>query len=626
MASLLTAGVRIVALGAVAALPMAVFGVVPYQPNGSQYAIIGSLPGDQTKPQVALGRSGGYLVWQDNVTDASGFGISARRLDANVSGDRNVFRVNESAEGDQENPQVVLLADGGAAFVWQGGAPGAQDIFVRFMSPDNTFQTGEVVVNSHTAGLQCDPVLSALADGSLVVAWSSHDQDGSMQGVYAQRLTAAGQRIGTEFNVSEGTLWNQRNPSIAPLADGKFVVVWVNETGSDVTGSFQVGIQGRLFNTEGPVGSEFQINAGTNVCASPTIAGMKSGGFMVAWAERGSPLNGESWDVFSRAFSNAGTPKNFGPRVNAEIYGDQYAPKLSGGGDECLLIWTSMGQDGYREGVYGRFLSENGVIYSDEFRVNANPISRQIHSTVTSDGGGQFVSVWASFVGGTGSFDLQAQRFQADARPVPEPSAPYVNALSSSELLISWPEQTGLDVQGYDLYIDGSLTGIRVTGNSHRLTALAPGSTHAVTLTYQLADGRVSPESPAAAGQTWGPDANADDLPDDWQQANWGKPVNWPPAQADSDGDGASNLQEFLAGTDPTNPNSVLSIRLERNGAQQFLNWNSTPGLFYQVEKSTNVGGEWTTIGQARFANGPTDSVPVEGPDGEAYYRVIRLR
>ena len=101
MASLLTACARVVALGAVAAVTSVAWGVVPYQPNGSQYAIIGSLPGDQTHPLAALSRSGGYLVWQDNVTDSSGLGISARRLDANFSGDRNVFRVNEQGDGDQ---------------------------------------------------------------------------------------------------------------------------------------------------------------------------------------------------------------------------------------------------------------------------------------------------------------------------------------------------------------------------------------------------------------------------------------------------------------------------------------------------------------------------------------------
>ena len=521
---------------------------------------------------------------------------------------------------------MVLLRGGGALFVWQSGPVGSQDIHARFMGADNTFSTSEILVNTYTTGQQCDPVAATLADGSVVVAWSSHEQDGSMQGIYGQRFSAPGQRLGGEFQVAEATQWNQRNPALAPLANGGYVAVWVNETGSDVTGEFQVGIQGRLFDASGPQGHEFRVNASTNICSSPAVAAMASGGFMVAWADRGDSLSGNGLDVYSRAFDNAGTPRNYGPRVNAEQHGDQFAPRLAGGESECLLVWASMGQDGSFEGVYGRFLSEQGVIYSDEFRVNANPAGRQIQPVVASDGGGQFLAVWSSFVGGSGSFDLFAQRFQVDARPIPTPSAPYLNALSSSEILVSWAEQTGIDLQSYDLYIDGATEPVRVTSNSHRLTGLAPSSTHTVKLGYRFNDGRTSPLSVLASKITFGGDANQDGLPDDWQQLNWGKPVNWPAASADSDGDGASNLQEFLAGTDPTDPASALKLRIERAGSQQFLHWNSVPGVFYQVQKGTEAVGAWNDVGTARFANGSTDSISVEGPENEAFYRIIRLR
>lgn len=615
-----------VALGAVAALCIEVRGVVPYQPNGAQYAIIGSLPGDQTRPQVAVSRSGGYVVWQDNVTDGNGIGISARRLDANFSGDRNIFRVNDQAEGDQENPSIALLKSGGAVITWQGGAQGKQDIRARFIGADNTFLTGDLVVNTFTEGQQGDPVVACLADGSVVVLWSSSAQDGSMQGLYAQRFTGTGERLGGEFQVNETTLWNQRNPALAPLPNGNFAVVWVNELGSDLTGEFQVTLNGRVFTPTGPLASEFRVNAGTNVCSSPSIAAMTGGGFMIAWAQRAPALSADSWDIYCRSFDNVGSPKSLGPRVNAQIIGDQYAPCLAGGGEECLLIWTSMGQDGSREGVYGRFLSNTGIIYSDEFRVNAGTASRQITPVVTSDGSGQFLAVWANYLGGSESFDLYAQRFQADTRPVMQPEPPYINALSSSELLISWPEQTGLNLQNYLLFVDGSASAFSTTANTYVLSGLAAGSTHSARLAYQLADGRISPQSTPSSKATFGVDANHDGLPDDWQQANWGKPVNWPSPSLDSDGDGATNLQEFLAGTDPTDPSSALRTSMVRNGDQQFLTWNSVPGFTYQVQKQNRLGGVWSDLGSSRFANGPTDSVTVDGPENESYYRVIRLR
>ncbi|MES1181074.1 MAG: hypothetical protein ABUL66_04355, partial [Verrucomicrobiota bacterium] len=56
-----------------------------YRTNGTEYAVIGSLPGDQVFPSAALTTNGGFVVWQDNATDGSGWGVSARRLDGTLA-------------------------------------------------------------------------------------------------------------------------------------------------------------------------------------------------------------------------------------------------------------------------------------------------------------------------------------------------------------------------------------------------------------------------------------------------------------------------------------------------------------------------------------------------------------
>ncbi|MEI6078611.1 MAG: hypothetical protein WCS94_23740, partial [Verrucomicrobiota bacterium] len=65
-----------------------------YTTNGIEYSVVGSLPGDQMFPDVSLSTNGGFVVWQDNATDGDGWGISARRLDATLSGTLGTFRVN----------------------------------------------------------------------------------------------------------------------------------------------------------------------------------------------------------------------------------------------------------------------------------------------------------------------------------------------------------------------------------------------------------------------------------------------------------------------------------------------------------------------------------------------------
>src|SRR6478609_8468277 len=106
-------------LGVVFAIPTIAFSQTSYVPQAGEYAPAGSLAGDQTYPAVSVKAAGGFTVWQDNITDGAGLGISAVRLDASFNPAFASFRVNQQGAEDQENPKVISLATGGAVFLWQ---------------------------------------------------------------------------------------------------------------------------------------------------------------------------------------------------------------------------------------------------------------------------------------------------------------------------------------------------------------------------------------------------------------------------------------------------------------------------------------------------------------------------
>jgi hypothetical protein len=602
-----------------------------YTNQESEYAIVGILKGDQVFADVCLKSDGGYLVWQDNATDGNGMGISARRLDSSFSGQYGIFRVNQQGAGEQRNPAVTLLSNGGAVFVWEGTQTGNCDIYASFLSASGTFITGDVRVNTYTNGDQMMPVVCALPGDKVLIAWTSSDQDGSLYGVYGRVFSADGTPVTGEFRINQETLNNQRTPSVACLANGNVVAVWISEL---QRGEKSVDVYGRVFNQNGEaLGDEFLINTGTNMCGTPRVVGTADGGFVVVWAERAPvvmdpqvQVNVNGWDIFARAYTPGmkavGQPK----RINSFVYGDQFAPRVAVFGNDLMVVWTSLGQDGSAEGVFGQFIDYNCGFIGSEFRVNTTTALAQKYPVVASDKTGRFLVVWSSFTGIDNGMDLFAQRYSIVSAPLPAPSAPVVSALNQSRLSVTWAEVAGYPVAAYEVYIDGASEGIRVTSNYYTATGFAPGSVHTFAIAYILSDGRKSPLSPVATGRTWGEDLNMDGLPDDWQAMFWGSdPALWHAANVDSDGDGATNLQEFLAGTNPVDPRSVLKTRIADTPQGRFLYWNTQPGFIYQVQTSADLK-QWTNLGQPRFAAGYQDSILLGQTNDNSFYRVIRIR
>src|ERR1041384_1587504 len=86
-------------------------------------------------------------------------------------------------------------------------------------------------------------------------------------------------------------------------------------------------------------------------------------------------------------------------------------------------------------------------------------------------------------------------------------------------------------------------------------------------------------------------DTDGDGLPDNWETQNHLNPDDSTGdngADGDPDHDGFSNLAEYLAGTDPNDPNSLLRI-INLQGFGQVVSWQSVPGKNYQVYATPSV-------------------------------------
>lgn len=125
-----------------------------------------------------------------------------------------------------------------------------------------------------------------------------------------------------------------------------------------------------------------------------------------------------------------------------------------------------------------------------------------------------------------------------------------------------------------------------------------------------------------------GADTDSDGMDDDWEVTYFDDKSR--DGMGDSDGDGASDLQEFLAGTDPTNIDSffrVLTVAPAGGGAK-LLFWSGNPQRSYRAEFKDDLGAaSWTALAGTISWNGSTASITDPGAGGTTnrYYRVVRL-
>jgi hypothetical protein len=92
-------------------------------------------------------------------------------------------------------------------------------------------------------------------------------------------------------------------------------------------------------------------------------------------------------------------------------------------------------------------------------------------------------------------------------------------------------------------------------------------------------------------------DHDRDGLPDAWEAAYGLDPLEPADAAWDGDGDGQSNLAEYLAGTDPEDPRDVLELRYEVDEWSQLLLFRAQPGRSYSVQYSEDLAwGVWLPV------------------------------
>jgi len=385
---------------------------------GPEFQVNTYTSSDQSASSIARLSDGKFVVaWQSLEQDGSVWGIYNQMFNANTTKYSSEFQVNTYTTNYQSHPSVAGLSDGKFVVTWltydQDGDWGG--IYAQTFYANGTKFASEFQVNTYTINYQQSPSSTSLNDSKFVIVWRSDIQDEGTCGIYGQLFNADSSKYASEFQVNTYTTDHQTFPAVAGLSDGKFVVAWVSH-GQD--GNLQ-GIYSQLFNADGnKYGSEFQVNTYTmNDQESPSVTGLSDGKFVVTWKSNGQ--DGNSYGIYGQMFNANATKYASEFRVNTYTVGHQGdRPSITALSDDKFTItWHSWDQDGSDWGVYGQVFNSDGNKYASEFQVNTYTTNHQTHPAVVGHTDRKFVVTWTSN-GQDGDVEgIYGQMFKVDTAP-----------------------------------------------------------------------------------------------------------------------------------------------------------------------------------------------------------------
>lgn len=450
---------------------------------------------DGNNQSVAMDATGNFaVVWASTGQDGGGRGIFAQRYDLDGNAQGAEFQVNTYTSGNQETPAIAMDDDGDFVVVWrsnnQDGSQGG--VYFQRYNSAGVAQGAETLANTTTSSDQHEPTVSMDSAGNFVIAWSSKGQDGSQDGVYAQRFSAAGAKVGGEFLVNTETSRDQKEAAVEMNGAGEFVIAWSSSGNSD--GS-QDGVFMQRYDAAGAtVGGEVQVNTTTlKNQERPDVAISPTGETVVVWQSKNQ--DGDSWGVYGQIYDAAGAAVGGEFLVNQTTGSAQQQVDVSmDANGNFMVTWTGEGgQDGGGNGVFMRTYDINGTALTNETQVNTTSSGDQHYSGSAMGPNGRAVVVWHG--NGTGDTDgIFAQRYALNQTPLAVDDVYHVDMTT----VLTVGAGSGTNVNDFEPDGEAITASLVSTTSNGALTFNADGSftytptaawTGTDTFTYKINDG-----------------------------------------------------------------------------------------------------------------------------------------
>ena len=326
------------------------------------------------------------------------------------------FQVNTHTANDQKSAGIAMGRGGGFVVVWssylQDGS--SNGVFAQRFDPNCSPLGEELQINTTTVGNQTEPAVAMDAAAGFIVAWQGPGLIDANEDIFLQRFDPNGSPLGDEFCAGYAAD-AQICPSVAVNADGSFALVWESV---NLPQAGDRSICARLYDSNGvELGEELLISEPGAVCRYPDIAADPNGNFAVAWMEDRS-----SNSVVARLFNADGSARGDAFEVSTIPFSSLTKPSIAMDDAGFFVVaWDGDPKLAGQDDIHARLFDPNGTPLGEQFIVNTALDGAQQYPQAAMSGGGEFVIVWESRTTGADDSqarDIFAQRFDNLGQPV----------------------------------------------------------------------------------------------------------------------------------------------------------------------------------------------------------------
>ncbi|MDP2801831.1 MAG: hypothetical protein Q8O26_08105, partial [Phreatobacter sp.] len=332
--------------------------------------------------------------------------------------------VNTTTAGNQTEPTIAVLPDGGTVVAWADQGPNPDVVRIQRFDAFGTPVGSETTIGTAT-GSSGSPQIAVLPDGRYAVAWMSSGTEISLQ-----RFQANGALDGGPTIVTSTAIANDIVPfDLIGLANNTYALAY----GSDTVGERDVAL--RVISGAGVVGAEIVVdNLAGSEQSTPYLSATASS-ILVTWFD-GSTNGG---DIQARRFSLTGGSPTAEVTVNTTTAGPQvFSPVALLTTNNHVVVW----KDDSAGILRGQIVSSTGGRIGSEFLVALDAIGADVVGVAAAQQGG-FVVVYRTAVG-----SLVAQAFNSFGVPdvarfliaddVLSQSSLDVAALPDGRIAVTW--------------------------------------------------------------------------------------------------------------------------------------------------------------------------------------------